>query len=172
MVKIYQIYSLNLQISCKQHGVTCQKNYCLHIHVAWHGWYNCLSGKTIARPQLRQVRSHPSTYEWRQSAAVTSRVLAVRHKTHDKGPFKKRSLRGRRSLLQESLIYEYPVRNWQRKWQSSGLFPRIHVQGDKTSFHSDKWEFEAVLHVRTLSGIWRSDGSRQLSDFLPFRYVP
>jgi len=33
MVEIYQIDSLNQQISCKQYGVTCQKNNCLHIHV-------------------------------------------------------------------------------------------------------------------------------------------
>ena len=30
MVEIYQIYSLNRQISCMQHGVTCLKNNCLH----------------------------------------------------------------------------------------------------------------------------------------------
>jgi len=27
------------------------------------------------------------------------------------------------------------------------------TQGDKISFHSDKWEFEALLQVRTLIGM-------------------
>ena len=31
------------------------------------------------------------------------------------------------------------------------------TQGDKRSFHSDKWELEAVLQVRTLTEIGRSE---------------
>jgi len=41
---------------------------------------------------------------------VTYQVLAVHHKTCNRGPFKKPSLRGGRSLLQES-SFEYPVSN-------------------------------------------------------------
>jgi hypothetical protein len=57
----------------------------------------CSSGKTIARPRLRAARSHPYTLEWRLSAVHTAAVLAIRHKTHNSGPFKKPSLRGGRS---------------------------------------------------------------------------
>jgi len=50
--------------------------------------------KTTANPQLRTVRSHPFTIERRISAVHTSRVLAVRHKTHSRGPFKKPLVKG------------------------------------------------------------------------------
>jgi hypothetical protein len=77
---------------------------------------HCLSGKTIASPQLRAVRSHPYTSEWQLSTVVTSQVLAVRHETHDRGPFKKTSLRDKRTQLQKSLRFVWPVSNRQRKW--------------------------------------------------------
>jgi len=76
--------------------------------------YICLWGTTTASPQLRAVRNYPYTLEWRLSAAVTSRVLTVHHKTHSKGPFKTTWLRDGRSLLQKSSRFEYPVSNRQR----------------------------------------------------------
>jgi len=47
---------------------------------------------------------------------VTYQILAIYHKTYNRGPFTKPSLRGRRSLLQELLSYAYTVSNRQRKW--------------------------------------------------------
>jgi len=62
-------------------------------HVSKHCWYICLSSKTIARPWLLVVRSHLL------NVVVESEVLAICHKIHNMGSFKKPSLRGGRSLL-------------------------------------------------------------------------
>jgi hypothetical protein len=73
-----------------------------HSSVAKHCLQNCLRGKTIASPELRTVRSHPYTLEWRLSTVHNSRVLAVRHKSHSRGSFKKHLVKYGRSLLQKS----------------------------------------------------------------------
>lgn len=66
--------------------------------VAKRCWYPYLSGKMIASPQLWAFLSHPYTSGHWLCIVVTSRVPAVCHKTHNRGPFKKPSLMGRRSF--------------------------------------------------------------------------
>jgi len=48
----------------------------------------------------------------------------------------------------------------------------MHRQGDKISVHPDKWEFEARIQARTVTGMGSSDRSRKQSDFVTFRFTP
>jgi hypothetical protein len=93
--------------------VLCTRTFSVH----------CLSGKTIAGPQLRAIRSHPFTSEWQLSEVVTSQVLTVRQETHSTDPFKIPSLMDERSLPQKSLRFVCPVSVRQRKWLSRWLIP-------------------------------------------------
>jgi len=44
----------------------------------------------------------------------------------------------------------------------------MHKQGDKISVHSDKWEFEARIHVRTVTGM----GSSDIMEVVRVRNIP
>jgi len=44
------------------------------------------------------------------------------------------------------------------------------TQSDNISFHSDKWEFETLLQVRTLTGMGLPR-SRKRSDFVTLRCI-
>ena len=74
-----------------------------------------LRGNTIASPQLRVVQRHPYTLRWWPSVANTSRVFAVSHKSHNRGPFKKLSLKGWRSLPQKSFKFWIPCKQMTKK---------------------------------------------------------
>jgi len=65
--------------------------------------------KTTASPQLRTIRGHPCAIKRRLNAVHTSRVLAVRHQTHSRGPFKKPLVKG------GNLQVGSPVNNRQKK---------------------------------------------------------
>jgi hypothetical protein len=56
----------------------------------------------------------PSVYKKMTKLVIKSRDFAVSYKTHNKCPFKKLLLRGRKTLLQKSLRFEYLVSNRQR----------------------------------------------------------
>ena len=78
----------------------------------WKGIYYKFVGtgsssyeKRIYRAVVSQRLRNPAL-EYLPNVVVTSGVLVVRRKTHIRGHFKKPSLTGGRSLLQESFILE------------------------------------------------------------------
>lgn len=124
-------------------------------------WKICLSGKKIAGPRSRAVRSHPYTLEWRLIVVVG----------HISSP-RRLPLNSQQGSIQETFSEGRKVSSRQTKWQSSWLFPRMHMQRDKRSFHSENWEFEALIQVRTLTEIGCSGRSKKRSGFVPFRCMP
>jgi hypothetical protein len=147
---------------------------------AEHCRYISSSDKTIVSPQLRPVRTHPYTLEWRLFVVNTSRALAVRHETEQYMFVQVTFTEGRKviapGICNFRITCEQPTKQEGTKWsRGAAAVPwhqsTVNARWQK-KFPFNNWEFETLIYVGTLTGMGRSDSSRKRSELLIFRCIP
>jgi hypothetical protein len=106
----------------------CTRRCQTHITAAILCLYVLLSGKPYASLQLLAVWSHPYTLGWRISVLLTARVLAVRHKAHNNGPFTRNFTDRPKVNVTKPFKFRIPCEQPTKEMQYSWLIPKLRGQ--------------------------------------------